>query len=79
MNQNRKYINRSVINSITKICKDNDVCQPLQTNGKGKPVNIVSGASTGKAYHHFVTVANEIIVSGSINLKINDFIWVCIN
>ena len=76
LNQNKKQVNKSAKNSITKICKDIEVCQPSQTNGKGKPVNNVSGESTGKAYHHLVIVANEITVNGSISLNVSCFIFV---
>jgi len=56
------------------ICSDNEVCHPAQTYGNGNPVNIVSGASTGEAYHHLVSVTNEIMVRGSISLKVRGFI-----
>ena len=65
-----------MVNSVTKICKDNDVCEPSQTKGNGKPLNIVSGASTGNAYHHFVIVENEITVSGIMSLIVNCLIFV---
>ena len=66
------------MNSAMKICNDNEVCHPLQTKGKGNPVNIVSGASSGNVYHHLVSVAKEIIVNGIIILKVSDFIWVSV-
>jgi hypothetical protein len=37
----------------------------------------VSGASTGKTYHHLVNVPNEIIVSGKIKHHVNRFIVIC--
>ena len=59
------------MNSVMKICSDIEVCQPGQTNGKGNPVIIETGASTGKTYHHFVKVANEMIVNGKTNFHVN--------
>lgn len=56
-----------------------EVCQPSATNGNGNPANNVSGASTGKVYHHLVIVPKEITVRGRINLIANCFIfsWAC--
>jgi hypothetical protein len=74
VNQKRKYTKKSAINSRIKICNDIDVAQPSPTNGNGKPLNKVSGASIGKVYHHFVTDPKEIIVKGKISFHVNCFI-----
>ena len=50
-----------------------DVCQPSHVNGSGKPVNMESGASIGKAYHHLVKTAKEITVSGIMSLNVSCF------
>jgi hypothetical protein len=39
----------------------------------GNPNIIESGASTGRTYHHFVKIANEMMVKGSTVLKIRLF------
>jgi hypothetical protein len=61
-------------NSLKNICNDIEVCHPSLTKGKGKPTIMVSGASTGKTYHHFVNAPKEITVSGSISRHDNCFI-----
>jgi hypothetical protein len=55
------------------ICNDIEVCQPEQELANGNPLNIVSGASTGKVYHHFVNVVNEITVNGITNFNVSCF------
>ena len=69
----------SAISSMTKICNDIEVCHPSPTNGNGKPLYKVSGASTGKVYHHFVIVAKEITVKGKISFHVNCFILVVLS
>jgi hypothetical protein len=65
---------KSAHNSSIKTCIDIDVNHPSATNAKGNPAIKVSGASTGKTYHHLVNVPNEIIVSGNIRPHVNRFI-----
>jgi len=56
-------------------CNDNDVCHPSHTKANGNPVNIVSGASVGNAYHHLVMAEKEIIVSGITIVNVSRFMF----
>ena len=74
INQNEKQVSKSISNSVKNICNDKEVCQPSQAQGNGNPIIIVSGASTGNTYHHFVKTEKEITVRGNINFHVNCFI-----
>lgn len=66
-----KYTKKSTTNSSKNIWHDIEVCHPSLVKAKGNPIIIVSGASTGKTYHHFVIVPNRMIVNGKTSSHIN--------
>lgn len=70
-----KYTRKSIKYSTRKNCKDREVCHPLQTNGSGKPDNIVYGASIGNTSYHFVNITNEIMLIGNTSRMVNRFIF----